>query len=265
VSTISLQEAADRLGVHYMTAYRYVRTGRLRAERHAGRWRVAPDDLDALRAELTPPAGSRHQARLLDRLLAGDEAGAWLVVEQALVSRTTPDRAHLDLLAPCMAEVGRRWSAGTLSVGGEHVASATAMRVAARLAPLCARRGPHRGTVVLGGPPGEHHALPLTLLTNVLRARGWRVVELGPHTPVRDFVAAARGTDRLRAVGVSCASAGTTASAARVLAGVRAALPGTPLLAGGPGIAGEAVAESLGADGWGIDADAVDAWLDAGA
>jgi MerR family transcriptional regulator, light-induced transcriptional regulator len=264
VSTISLQEAADRLGVHYMTAYRYVRTGRLRAERHAGRWRVAPDDLDALRAELTPPAGSRHQARLLDRLLAGDEAGAWLVVEQALVSRTTPDRAHLDLLAPCMAEVGRRWGAGTLSVGGEHVASATAMRVAARLAPLCARRGPHRGTVVLGGPPGEHHALPLTLLTNVLRARGWRVVELGPHTPVRDFVAAARGTDRLKAVGVSCASAGTAASAARVLAGVRAALPGTPLLAGGPGVAGEVAAESLGADGWGIDADTVDAWLDAG-
>ena len=28
---LSLQEAADRLGVHYMTAYRYVRTGRLRA------------------------------------------------------------------------------------------------------------------------------------------------------------------------------------------------------------------------------------------
>jgi hypothetical protein len=90
------------------------------------------------------------------------------------------------------------------------------------------------------------------------------VVELGPHTPVRDFVAAARGTDRLKAVGVSCASAGTAASAARVLAGVRAALPGTPLLAGGPGVAGEVAAESLGADGWGIDADTVDAWLDAG-
>ena len=28
-SRLTLQEAADRLGVHYMTAYRYVRTGRL--------------------------------------------------------------------------------------------------------------------------------------------------------------------------------------------------------------------------------------------
>ena len=28
---LTLQEAADLLGVHYMTAYRYVRTGRLPA------------------------------------------------------------------------------------------------------------------------------------------------------------------------------------------------------------------------------------------
>ena len=30
---VTLHEAAERLGVHYMTAYRYVRTGRLPAER----------------------------------------------------------------------------------------------------------------------------------------------------------------------------------------------------------------------------------------
>jgi methanogenic corrinoid protein MtbC1 len=225
---------------------------------------VAPEDLAAIQAELSPPAGRRHEARLLARLLAGDEAGAWQVVEEALVSRTTPDRAHLDLLAPSMAEVGRRWAAGELSVGDEHIASATAMRVAARLAPLCARRGPHRGTVVLGGPPDEHHALPLVLLTNVLRSRGWRVVELGPHTPLSDFVAAARSADRLRAVGVSSGSTGTTGSAAALVAALRAALPDTTLLAGGPGVPDAAAAEALGADGWGADADAVDALLGTG-
>jgi excisionase family DNA binding protein len=264
VTTISLRDAADRLGVHYMTAYRYVRTGRLRAERRAGRWWVAPEDLAAMQPEPSPPAGGRHEARLLDRLIAGDEPGAWQVVEQALVSRTTPDRAHLDLLAPCMAVVGRRWAAGELPVGDEHLASATAMRVAARLAPMCARRGPHRGTVVLGGPPDEHHALPLVLLTNVLRARGWLVVELGPHTPVGDFVAAARSADRLRAVGVSVGSTGTTGSAAGLLAALRAELPDTALLAGGPGVPDGATAEALGADGWGADADAVDALLGSG-
>ena len=37
---ISLQEAASRLGVHYMTAYRYVRTGRLPARRDGAQWFV---------------------------------------------------------------------------------------------------------------------------------------------------------------------------------------------------------------------------------
>ncbi|MDA8269090.1 MAG: helix-turn-helix domain-containing protein [Actinomycetota bacterium] len=33
---IGLQQAADRLGVHYMTVYRYVRTGRLPATKVGG-------------------------------------------------------------------------------------------------------------------------------------------------------------------------------------------------------------------------------------
>ena len=42
---LGLQEAADRLGVHYMTAYRYVRTGRLPATRIGSQWWVDPGDL----------------------------------------------------------------------------------------------------------------------------------------------------------------------------------------------------------------------------
>ena len=39
---LGLQEVADRLGVHYMTAYRYVRTGRLPATRIGAQWWVDP-------------------------------------------------------------------------------------------------------------------------------------------------------------------------------------------------------------------------------
>ena len=45
---LTLQQAADELGVHYMTAYRYVRTGRLPARRVASGWRIAPSDLAAI-------------------------------------------------------------------------------------------------------------------------------------------------------------------------------------------------------------------------
>ena len=67
--TISLGEAAERLGVHYMTAYRYVRTGRLPATRVGGQWVVDPRDLTALPAA-SPPG--RTQWRPLGE---GDDAG----------------------------------------------------------------------------------------------------------------------------------------------------------------------------------------------
>jgi excisionase family DNA binding protein len=278
--TFTLQQVAERLGVHYMTAYRYVRTGQLIATRRDGRWTVTPGDLATFeRHRSTPPSRGRHAAgdgavdgatglryrtRLLERLLAGDEAGAWRVVESALVTRMRPDRVHLDLLAPCLREIGDRWEAGSLGVGDEHVATAVAARVAARLAPLCARRGRTRGTVIIGGSAGELHGLPITLVANVLRSRGWEVRELGPNTPVADLVEAVGRTDRLRAVGVSVGSDAATESAARALAAVRDRFPQVLLLAGGPGVPDATVARRLGADAWAPDADQLDALLSDG-
>lgn len=268
LATLTLQQVADHLGVHYMTAYRYVRTGQLPGTRRGGRWTVTAGDLAAFEQDTADDGarggsenGGPYRDRLLDRLVAGDEAGAWRVVESALVAATTPDRVHLDLLAPCLRAVGERWAAGRLTVGGEHVASAVAARLAARLAPLCARRGRHRGTLVVGGAPGELHGLPITLLTNVLRARGWEVVELGPNTPVTDLVGAARDADRLRAVGVSVGSDDARAAAAGTLAGLAERLPGVPRLVGGPGVPDDDAARLLGGDGWAPDADGVDALL----
>ena len=290
--TLTLQEAADRLGVHYMTAYRYVRTGQLPARRQDGRWEVAGEDVAAFqRARAAAPTSggsrsartataasaddtaagdtaaevadgmARYRDRLLERLLAGDEPGAWRVVESALVARLAPDRAHLDLIAPCLVDVGDRWAHGTISVGDEHLASAVATRLVARLAPLCARRGRSRGTVVLAGPAGETHNLPILLATNVLRARGWEVVELGSDTPTAEVVAAARGADRLRAVGVSVGSQVSRHAASATLAAVRAQVPGVAVLAGGPGVPDEDTARRLGADGWARDAAALDELL----
>jgi MerR family transcriptional regulator, light-induced transcriptional regulator len=278
--TLTLSEVAERLGVHYMTAYRYVRTGQLIATRIGGRWRVAPSDLAAFERDRSiPPARGRrrarddgavdqggagrrpYRARLPERMLAGDETGAWLVIESALVAGMRPDRVHLDLLAPCLGEVGDRWVAGSVSVGGEHVASAVAVRLVARLAPLSARRGRTRGALVIGGPAGELHGLPISIVSNVLRSRGWEVVELGPNTPAADVLEAVGHTDRLRAVGISVGSSAAEGSAARTLAAVHDRFPGVPLLAGGPGVPDARAARLLGAEGWARDADELDVLL----
>jgi len=41
---IGLRDAAEELDVHYMTAYRYVRTGRIAAEKQGGRWWIRKAD-----------------------------------------------------------------------------------------------------------------------------------------------------------------------------------------------------------------------------
>ncbi len=87
---VGLREAAERLGVHYMTVYHYVRTGRLPAEREGATWLVERADLEALAAPSAPPARAPRPGRLAERMVRGDEAGAWAIVEGAMASGMTP-------------------------------------------------------------------------------------------------------------------------------------------------------------------------------
>ena len=266
---VGLVEAAELLGVHYMTAYRYVRTGVLPAERHNGRWTVSTAAIDAFRAGSdasptgTPARGRRapHRERLKARMLASDAAGAWAVVERALASGTTPKDAIVGLIGPALREIGDGWERGEITVGEEHAASAVASRLVGRLGPMLSRRGRARGTVVLAGAPGEQHTLSMVMLSDLLRAEGWDILELGGDTPVDDLVRAVAGADRLVAVAISVGSRSSEPAAAKAAAAVHAAAPDVPVLIGGPGIADEAAARRLGADRWGRDAEAVSALL----
>ncbi|MGO9856405.1 MAG: B12-binding domain-containing protein, partial [Acidimicrobiales bacterium] len=149
---MNLQEVADRLGVHYMTAYRYVRTGRLPATQIGSHWFVEPRDLPRVGAGAAvagrPRAATRRSARLAaarrleDRLVAGDEAGAWGIVEGRLTSGSNPTEILLDELGLAMRSVGEGWEAGDYSVDDEHRASGVATRVVARLGARFTKRGP---------------------------------------------------------------------------------------------------------------------------
>lgn len=257
---LTLQQAADRLGVHYMTAYRYVRTGRLPARRSGGEWRIRVGDLDRFGERPAPngrrgsPRWSDHVARLRARLVTGDEAGAWQVMERAMVGGAEPVDLYVRILGPALRWVGEQWALGELAVEDEHRATGVATRLIGRLGPTFVRRGRPRGTVVVGAAPGDPHSLPTAMLADVLRAHGYAVVDLGASTPVESFVSAARRADGLVAVGVSASTAGSLAEARSVARTVRDELPGVPLLLGGPAVRDEDEARALGADGWAVDA-----------
>lgn len=250
---IGLHDAAARLGVHYMTVYRYVRTGRLPATKTAGEWRVGQADVDRLRRRA--PLGARRAPRrsqaasgMLDRLLAGDELGAWAVAESALASGAQPADVHLQLLAPALDAIGEQWQAGEIDVGDEHRASVVARRVIGRLGPQFNRRGRKRGVVVLGAVAGERHEIPGAMVADQLRGAGFEVADLGADTPAATFAASAA---RLGPVCVLVAVTGSGHEMA-VLDTVRALRAGTAaaLLVGGAAVPDEQTAAALGSARW---------------
>lgn len=262
-ATLTLHEAAEALGVHYMTAYRYVRLGLLAATKVGGTWQVAPTALEAYRAGTAPvePGERRRRrrapwaARLEARLVAGDARGAWGVVEAALAAGAEIDEIYLDVISPAMRSIGDRWATGELDVSVEHRATGIAFRLIGRLGPRFARRGRTRGVVVVGSPAGERHTLPVALLADLLRGEGWDVSDLGGDMPVESFVRAVGDAPDLVAVGVSVTTAGCLPAAAALLLAVRAALPSGVLLAvGGLAVENDEHALGLGADAWASNA-----------
>jgi MerR family transcriptional regulator, light-induced transcriptional regulator len=268
---LTLQEVADLLGVHYMTVYRYVRLGLLEASKVAGTWQVTPAALAELRdrsvAVPASPVRGRRRApwaeRLEHRLVAGDARGSWSVIEAALAAGAELDEVYLDIVAPALRTIGLRWAEGTLDVAVEHRASVITGRLLGRLGPRFHRRGRSRGTVVLGAPAGEHHALPLALLADVVRGRGWDVSDLGADVPPRSFARTAAATQQLRMVGVSISTPESMRAGEETIAALRGALTGVPILAGGHAVVDEAHARAIGADGWAPHGRAVVALLDA--
>lgn len=251
---VSLGEAAEQLGVHYMTAYRYVRTGRLPAELRGARWTVAVADLNSFvsthrkieRGDTT----LRRQTQLRDRMTKGDDAGAWRVIEDAMASGSEPTSIHTRLLLPSLQIIGEEWKAGLRSIAEEHRASEIAGRIIGRLGPRFARRGPSRGTIVLGVVPGDPHGLGAGVLSDFLRHAGFEPVNLGANTPVASFVEMALHSDRVLAVMVGATTSRRDKALREVVDALRKVRVTRPVLVGGRAVRDEAHARGLGADGW---------------
>jgi excisionase family DNA binding protein len=266
---LSLQDAADLLDVHYMTAYRYVRTGRLVAERRGKHWYVPRSSITSMREANAPgrkPQGDAtgrrdYAAELAVLLMEGDEAEAWRLGQNALASAFTPEQLYLDALAPAMRFVGDEWEAGRISVAEEHRASALASRLVGRFGPSFTRRGPTRGLIVLGTPAGDRHGLTTALLADPLRGRGFTVADLGADTPAASFAEIVTNEEQTTAVGIAVSVAVDDHVVSETIQAIHAARS-VPVLLGGRAITDEAHAMHLGADASSDTATSALAWFD---
>ena len=264
---LTLHEAANRLGVHYMTVYRRVRLGMLPAHKVGGSWRIDPADLAGQRSSHPAdgrPAGANHSStpasprrrrapwvvRLQQRMLAGDSAGSWQVVEAAMASGVEPQDVYVELLGPALHEIGSAWERGEIGIADEHLASGVAASSVGRMGPRFRRRGRHRGTVLVAMPVGERHGMGVAMLGDILAQAGFEVLNLGPDTPPESLQAAMAARDDLSAVVISVVSPGRLPGAARLVAAARRSNRDVAIVVGGFAVSDQATAQRLGADGW---------------
>lgn len=196
-SSLDLRTAADELGVHYQTAYRWVRSGRLAARRVRGKYVVDHADLAEFERErATPEPVSTPSSARLDRsadrlrqlLIDGDDPGARTLIRRLADDGTPVVDLIQHVIAPPLREIGDAWHRGELSIWVEHRSSAIVERALGDIVPN--PRGRRRGTAVVGAITGDQHALPTTMAAAALRDDQWHVHHLGADVPVDEFVAA---------------------------------------------------------------------------
>jgi excisionase family DNA binding protein len=255
-SDLNLKQVAASLGVHYMTAYRYVRTGRLQARLVGSGWVVDRADLEefASRDDVESGNAATNGREILRKMLvAGDETAAWRVIESALAGGRSPASCYIDLIVGSIDDISSRTTLSSVPVAEEYLATATATRLVARLGARFRRPGRTRGTVVFGAPTGETHTLPISVVADLVRLENFTCLELGANVPPTAFAGAVSGARHLVAVGIGISMAANLDGLRETVEAVRAVDPSVPVLIGGQGARDPATAAQVGATAWAPD------------
>ena len=238
---MDLREAAGTLGVHYQTAYAWVRQGVLPARKVGRCYEISEADTRELAARrrlgTLPPRPiqvrdwAAQSGRLYEALAQGDETLARQRLAR-LAGRVPLIDLCAHVIGPALGRIGDDWAAGRLSIAQEHRASAICERLIAGHASQPGGRP--RGVAVATTPPGERHGLPALMAAACLREDHWLVHHLAADLPVAEVT---RLAGQVGAALVVLSSATTTAArrARGAAAEIAAALPRVTVLTGQPG------------------------------
>ena len=238
---MQLREAADALGVHYQTAYAWVRQGTLPARKTGRGYEVLDGDVRALaerrasgtapRPELRVRDWSAQADRLYDAIVSGDETLARHDFDRLAAGVPLIDLCER-IITPALRRVGDEWAAGELTIAAEHRASAICERL---IAPrLHQPPGRPRGIAVTATPPAERHSLPALMAAACLREDRWLVHHLATDLPVAEVIGLALDTGADLVV-LSSATPHAARAARKAAREIGFSAPRLRVLAGRPG------------------------------
>ena len=193
---VDLQGAADRLGVHYQTAYRWVRSGKLPASLVSGRYQVDPRALTRFAQSRSEPRAPRPRRprqgfgplsdQCYEHLVSGDERAVQATIGRLVEDGVAVATIATAILVPALRRVGQEWRDGALGIAEEHRASAIVERVLADHQPR--PRGRRRGVAVVAALSGDRHNLPTLMAATALREDNWHVHHLGADLPSEELL-----------------------------------------------------------------------------
>ncbi len=234
---LTTQQVARLAGVGPTAVKRWTDEGRLACVRTAGgHRRFARSEVERFLG--THPAANEPAGRepWVGALL---ETGDPLALEALLLSeraRTGAWHRAATQAGRALAELGRLWSDGAVTIFEEHQASERLARALHRITeslPLA----PEAPRALLACAEGDDHTLGLSLAELVLREAGWGSVWAGRRTPSAELgPALARSGARLLAVSASAVSGDAVALRAQAAElGRIARIHGAALALGGAG------------------------------
>ena len=192
---MDLEAAAAILGVHYQTAYRWVRNGELPAVRVGAGYELDPEIVETVRLErqrrrgvggVADTAWDTEIETFVRALTDGDERSARRQLEHLQESGRTAPEVCERLIAPAVRRLDDHRSAGeALAVEVSAGADLCERLIGSMVAP---GRGRPRGLAVVTSPAGERHRLPSLMATAALRGNRYRVLHLEGGVPARDLV-----------------------------------------------------------------------------
>ncbi len=125
------------------------------------------------------------RAAWVNACLHFEEAQAEAVLSEAF-SLLPTEQVCTQIIQAGLAEIGKGWHDGRVTIQQEHFASALAIR---RLETMLAATPipSRRERILIGCPPQEEHVFPPLMLSLLLRRHGFDVIYLGANVPLRSL------------------------------------------------------------------------------
>ncbi|MHB9073396.1 MAG: cobalamin B12-binding domain-containing protein [Desulfobaccales bacterium] len=224
-------------------------------------WMSHHEDLIALsRGDLTillslDPSLDQEQEEFLPMLLQGEYRECLHLADGIVTSPETLMNFYLQVIQPCLYQVGNLWQRGVISVAQEHLASTVVARVMAATYARVEPMNPLKGRAVVTAAPNNFHDIGARMLADCLSLDGWETDYLGANMPQSDLLGFLAGSPP-SLVAISLAIPCNLMETEEIVKGIKShpyLKDARILVGGGLFLAYPELWHATGADGWAPD------------